>query len=90
MSEWVSEASLKRQIKDAFDEISQGKPRGDFAALEVKRGRLMTGSFRSTCPGRRLLSALFSVQDPLKLSGSLGPRLTSACVRVRNLPSTFR
>jgi cyclase len=29
VSEWVSEASLKRQIKDAFDEISQGKPRGD-------------------------------------------------------------
>jgi len=26
---WVGEASLKRQIKDAFDEISQGKPRGD-------------------------------------------------------------
>jgi glyoxylase-like metal-dependent hydrolase (beta-lactamase superfamily II) len=29
VSEWVGEASLKRQIKDAFDEISQGKPRGD-------------------------------------------------------------
>jgi cyclase len=28
---WVGEASLKRQIKDAFDEISQGKPRGDLA-----------------------------------------------------------
>ena len=26
---WVSQASLKRQIKDAYDEISQGKPRGD-------------------------------------------------------------
>ncbi len=26
---WVGEASLKRQIKDAYDEISQGKPRGD-------------------------------------------------------------
>jgi len=26
---WVSEASLKQQIKDAFDEISQGKPRGE-------------------------------------------------------------
>ncbi|MGO9255148.1 MAG: MBL fold metallo-hydrolase [Bryobacteraceae bacterium] len=26
---WVAEASLKRQIQDAFDEISQGKPRGD-------------------------------------------------------------
>jgi len=31
VSEWVSEASLKRQVKDAFDEISQGKPRGDLA-----------------------------------------------------------
>jgi hypothetical protein len=29
VNEWVGEASLKRQIKDAFDEISQGKPRGD-------------------------------------------------------------
>ncbi|MBZ5621559.1 MAG: MBL fold metallo-hydrolase [Acidobacteriia bacterium] len=29
VSEWVGEASLKRQIKDAFDEITQGKPRGD-------------------------------------------------------------
>ena len=28
---WVGEASLKRQIQDAFDEISQGKPRGDLA-----------------------------------------------------------
>jgi len=28
---WVSEASLKHQIKDAFDEISQGKPRGDIS-----------------------------------------------------------
>jgi glyoxylase-like metal-dependent hydrolase (beta-lactamase superfamily II) len=26
---WVGEASLKRQIKDAYDEISQGKPWGD-------------------------------------------------------------
>ena len=26
---WVSEASLKGQVKDAYDEISQGKPRGD-------------------------------------------------------------
>ena len=26
---WVSQASLKRQIKDTYDEISQGKPRGD-------------------------------------------------------------
>jgi len=29
VTNWTSEASLKRQIKDAFDEISQGKPRGD-------------------------------------------------------------
>lgn len=29
VSEWVSDASLKRQIKDAYDEIKQGKPRGD-------------------------------------------------------------
>lgn len=29
VSEWVSEASLKNQIKDAFAEITQGKPRGD-------------------------------------------------------------
>ena len=29
VSNWVSEASLKRQIKDAYDEIKQGKPRGD-------------------------------------------------------------
>ena len=29
VSDWVSEASLKRQIKDAYDEIKQGKPRGD-------------------------------------------------------------
>jgi hypothetical protein len=29
VSEWVSERSLKGQIKDAFDEITQGKPRGD-------------------------------------------------------------
>jgi cyclase len=28
---WVAERSLKTQIKDAFDEISQGKPRGDLA-----------------------------------------------------------
>jgi cyclase len=26
---WVGETSLKRQVKDVFDEISQGKPRGD-------------------------------------------------------------
>ncbi len=26
---WVAEASLKRQVKDAYDEITQGKPRGD-------------------------------------------------------------
>jgi len=29
VSAWVSEASLRGQIKDAFDEITQGKPRGD-------------------------------------------------------------
>ena len=29
VTNWTAEASLKRQIKDAFDEISQGKPRGD-------------------------------------------------------------
>ena len=29
VSEWVSEKSLKGQVKDAYDEISQGKPRGD-------------------------------------------------------------
>ena len=29
VSNWVSEASLKRQIKDAYDEIKQEKPRGD-------------------------------------------------------------
>ncbi|SPF41219.1 Beta-lactamase domain protein [Candidatus Sulfopaludibacter sp. SbA4] len=29
VSAWVSEASLKRQVKDAYDEIKQGKPRGD-------------------------------------------------------------
>ena len=29
VSTWVSERSLKTQIKDAFEEISQGKPRGD-------------------------------------------------------------
>jgi RAB protein geranylgeranyltransferase component A len=26
---WVSENSLKRQIKDTYDEITQKKPRGD-------------------------------------------------------------
>ena len=26
---WVGDASLKRQIKDTYDEIKQGKPRGD-------------------------------------------------------------
>jgi glyoxylase-like metal-dependent hydrolase (beta-lactamase superfamily II) len=31
VSAWVSERSLKTQIKDAFDEITQGKPRGDLA-----------------------------------------------------------
>jgi glyoxylase-like metal-dependent hydrolase (beta-lactamase superfamily II) len=29
VSTWVSEASLKRQVKDTYDEIKQGKPRGD-------------------------------------------------------------
>jgi hypothetical protein len=29
VSPWVGEALLKRQIKDAYEEISQGKPRGD-------------------------------------------------------------
>ena len=29
VSAWVSEASLKRQVQDAYDEITQGKPRGD-------------------------------------------------------------
>ena len=29
VSAWVSEASLKEQVKDAYDEITQGKPRGD-------------------------------------------------------------
>jgi cyclase len=29
VSEWVGESSLKGQIKDAFAEITQGKPRGD-------------------------------------------------------------
>jgi hypothetical protein len=29
VTNWVSEASLKRQIKDAYDEIKQGKPGGD-------------------------------------------------------------
>jgi glyoxylase-like metal-dependent hydrolase (beta-lactamase superfamily II) len=29
VSVWVSEASLKRQVKDTYDEIKQGKPRGD-------------------------------------------------------------
>lgn len=31
VSAWVGEASLKRQIKDAYDEIKQGKPRGDLS-----------------------------------------------------------
>jgi glyoxylase-like metal-dependent hydrolase (beta-lactamase superfamily II) len=31
VSTWVSERSLKTQIKDAFEEITQGKPRGDLA-----------------------------------------------------------
>jgi hypothetical protein len=30
-SAWVSEASLKRQVKDTYDEIKQGKPRGDIS-----------------------------------------------------------
>jgi glyoxylase-like metal-dependent hydrolase (beta-lactamase superfamily II) len=29
VSAWVGEASLKRQIQDAYDEITQGKPRGE-------------------------------------------------------------
>ena len=29
VSPWVSAASLKRQIQDTYDEISQAKPRGD-------------------------------------------------------------
>jgi hypothetical protein len=29
VSAWVSERSLKGQVKDAYDEITQGKPRGD-------------------------------------------------------------
>jgi cyclase len=29
VSRWVSEASLKRQVQDTYDEIKQGKPRGD-------------------------------------------------------------
>ena len=29
VSSWVSEASLKQQVKDAYEEIKQGKPRGD-------------------------------------------------------------
>lgn len=29
VSSWVSGASLKRQVKDTYDEIKQGKPRGD-------------------------------------------------------------
>ena len=29
VSVWVSEASLKGQVKDTYDEIKQGKPRGD-------------------------------------------------------------
>lgn len=29
VSPWVTEASLKRQVKDTYDEIKQGKPRGD-------------------------------------------------------------
>jgi cyclase len=29
VSTWVSDASLKRQIQDTYDEIKQGKPRGD-------------------------------------------------------------
>jgi glyoxylase-like metal-dependent hydrolase (beta-lactamase superfamily II) len=28
---WVSEASFKRQVKDTYDEIKQGKPRGDIS-----------------------------------------------------------
>jgi cyclase len=29
VSAWVSDASLKRQLKDTYDEIKQGTPRGD-------------------------------------------------------------
>ncbi len=29
VSDWVAEAGLKRQIQDAYEEIKQGKPRGD-------------------------------------------------------------
>jgi cyclase len=29
VSDWVSEGSLKTQIKDTYEEIKQGKPRGD-------------------------------------------------------------
>jgi len=29
VSTWVSEASLKRQVQDAYQEVKQGKPRGD-------------------------------------------------------------
>ena len=29
VSEWVSDQSLKQQVKDTYDEIKQGKPRGD-------------------------------------------------------------
>ena len=29
LNTWVTEGSLKRHVKDAFDEIKQGKPRGD-------------------------------------------------------------
>ena len=29
VSEWVSDRSIKGQIKDTYDEIKQGKPRGD-------------------------------------------------------------
>ncbi len=29
VSAWVSERGLKNQIKDAFEEIKQGQPRGD-------------------------------------------------------------
>jgi hypothetical protein len=29
VSAWVGETSLKGQIRDAYAEISQGKPRGD-------------------------------------------------------------
>jgi glyoxylase-like metal-dependent hydrolase (beta-lactamase superfamily II) len=31
VSVWVSEASLKGQVKDTYDEIKQGKPRGDIS-----------------------------------------------------------